>query len=91
MSNLKRIEAKLRNCLNIEYLDLIDDSHDHANHYDKGDDVLVSHLTIVAWSKQFENLSLIKQHKLINDAIFDEFDQGLHALQIKIKKPKVCG
>lgn len=87
MSNLKRIEEKLRSNLDIEYLKLIDDSNSHADHYEKSDDSLTSHLTIVAWAKEFEGISRVKQHQFINNILTDEFKMGLHALQIKIKKP----
>ena len=73
MNNIKRIEEKLRSSLDIQYLELIDDSQSHANHYEKEDSVLVSHLTIMIWAKQFENITLVKQHRLINDTIKDEF------------------
>ena len=56
MGNLSRIEAKLKEALQPSYLRLIDDSGDHADHYDK--DVEVSHLTVLIWSDKFNNLSL---------------------------------
>lgn len=54
-------------------IDLIDTAGD-MNHYE---------VTIV--SEKFTGLSLIKQHKMVYDAIGDEMGKDLHALKINTK------
>ena len=87
MGNLFRIESKLKETLKPEYLKLIDDSADHSGHYEKNDDVEVSHLTVVIWSEKFKDLPTVRRHQLVNNILSDEFKLGLHALQIKIYNP----
>ena len=36
-------------------------------------------------AKELDDLSMIKQHRIINNILKDEFDNGLHALSINIK------
>lgn len=87
-SQKKRIEEALCSGLTIEYLELQDDSGYHADHYKVTQDDIVSHMTIIIWAKEFTGLSMLEQHKLVNNLLRDEFYKGLHALQIKIKKPE---
>ncbi len=52
----------------------------------RGDDC---HLEAIVISKQFEGLSLVKQHQLVMNTLKDHFDGGgLHALALKTYTPK---
>ncbi len=42
-----------------------------------------SHFKVIAISQDFETLSLIKRHQLLNELLKDEFSLGLHALSLK--------
>ena len=41
------------------------------------------HFSVIVISSEFENLSMINQHKLIYDALGDMITKEIHALQIK--------
>tara|TARA_Y100001968_G_C18728798_1_gene423517 strand:+ start:64 stop:309 length:246 start_codon:yes stop_codon:yes gene_type:complete len=41
------------------------------------------HFSLIVISTEFENLSIIKQHKIIYDALGDMVTNEIHALQIK--------
>lgn len=45
------------------------------------------HLEVVITCEQFRNLPLMKQHRLVMDAIKTEFDGPLHAIKIKTLIP----
>ncbi len=44
------------------------------------------HYELVITDFCFKNQSILVQHRLINNALQEFFEQGLHALTIKIKK-----
>lgn len=83
MSRKEIIETKL-SVLNPHFLNVIDESQLHSGHSGNPNGDGESHFVINIASKQLEGLSLIKQHRTINDLLKDEFNNGLHALSIKI-------
>ena len=79
------IEAQLRDALttlNPSQLNITDDSAEHAGH---AGNTGGSHFTITIVSDIFEGLSLIKRHRLVNNAAADLLRQDIHALSIKAK------
>ena len=42
-----------------------------------------NHFSVIVISSEFENLSIIKQHKMIYDALGTMITNEIHALQIK--------
>ena len=79
------IEAQLRDALttlNPSQLNITDDSAEHAGH---AGNTGCSHFTITIVSDIFEGLSLIKRHRLVNNAAADLLRQDIHALSIKAK------
>ena len=86
MINLAQIQAKLQATFSPLHLEIRDDSEGHRGHsgYTEGE---ISHLHITIVAEQFEGLMMIKQHKLVNQCLKEEFDAGLHALALKTIKP----
>ena len=84
MNRKEIIETKL-SVLNPHFLEVVDQSSLHAGHAGNpnGDDE--SHFAIKIAAKELDDLSMIKQHRIINNILKDEFDNGLHALSINIK------
>ncbi len=84
-SRIKRIQLHLENALKATYVHLRDDSHKHAGHVHgpSGGD-LETHLFLTIESPELTGLSRIKQHQKIYNLLKDEFQNGLHALQIKV-------
>ena len=66
-------------------LQIIDESHKHANHKK---DTQGGHFKLLIISEDFENVSLIKRHQLIYDALSDMIKIDIHAISIKAKTIK---
>ncbi|MFK7968011.1 MAG: BolA family protein [Rickettsiaceae bacterium] len=84
MSRLKRIEQKL-SVLKAQYLQIINDSSLH-DHHSTSPNNGESHFTIKIKVNSIASEGLIKQHKIINKLLKEEFANGLHALSIIIIK-----
>jgi BolA protein len=87
MSNRSQRIIQALQSLQPTQLNLTDDSHKHASHIEHlgeaaGQGETHFHLTMV--SEKFEGLSRIDRQRLVNDALSDEFKNGLHALQMKL-------
>jgi len=85
-----RIRAKLSAALDPVSLDVIDDSHKHANHYvhpggagHQGE----THFTVKIVSPAFSGKSRVQRHRAINDLLTEEIAGGVHALAIHAKAP----
>ena len=78
------IDQKL-SVLNPQFLEIIDQSANHAGHVGNsgGNE---SHFLINIKAEKLDDLKLIDKHRLINDLLKEEFNEGLHALSIIIKK-----
>jgi len=82
MNRESTIAKKLR-VLKPQYLKITNDSHLHNGHlFSPNNDQ--SHYTIELASEFIANKKLLEQHKIINTLLKEEFDDGLHALSIKI-------
>ena len=77
-----RIKQKL-GILNAHYLEIIDQSYLHAGHMDA--DSSETHFYIKISADILKGKPRIKQHTLINKLLDDEFNNGLHALSIKVE------
>ncbi|MGI4775548.1 MAG: BolA family protein [Janthinobacterium lividum] len=84
MTRIDRIKQTL-SVLKPQYLEVIDQTPNHVGHLGQ-DGSLETHITLKIVSSSFDKMLLIKQHKIINDMLKEEFDSGLHALSIKILK-----
>lgn len=81
------IEERLKKIMAVEYLKITDDSAKHHGHPEsKKSGGGHFHLFIV--SNEFEGLTPLQRHRLINKALKDKFSKGIHALQIKALTPK---
>ena len=84
MNRKEIIETKL-SVLNPHFLEVVDQSSLHAGHAGNPNGDAESHFAIKIAAKELDDLSMIKQHRIINNILKDEFDNGLHALSINIK------
>ena len=76
----QQIKNKLQNCFNISELILIDDSHKHKNHKK---DTSGRHFKLLIVSNDFIDVTLIKRHRLIYEALNEMIKVDIHALSIK--------
>ena len=80
--NIKdQIENKLRENLEVIFLDLKDESHLHANHNEEAK-AGGTHFSLTIAAGDFDEINLLGRHKVINQILKDEF-KIIHALRIK--------
>ena len=80
----QRIEDKIRENIKVSSLEVINNSHLHKGHL--GDDGSgETHFRVEVSSSEFDGLNRVQKHQKINKILQEEFEKGLHALEIKIK------
>ena len=83
-TRLERMDATLREVFEPTLLTITDESHKHAGHAGARPDG-ETHYRIVIQSDQFSDKGRVETHRMINEALKDEFDTGLHALAISAR------
>lgn len=78
------IEQQLTERLQPSFLQVIDESADHAGHAGANAQGFGSHFRVRIASPAFAGKSRIAKHRLVYDAMQNFIDQGLHALAIDI-------
>jgi BolA family transcriptional regulator, general stress-responsive regulator len=73
----------LQSTLQPTRLEVIDESYQHAGHVGANDSGVGTHFRVRITSPLFTDISLVKQHRLVYDALRPYIDQGLHALAIE--------
>ncbi len=68
-------------------LSVTDESHQHAGHagWREGGE---THFRIDVVSAAFSGKSRVERHRIVNAALAEAFDRGLHALAIRAKGPE---
>lgn len=82
-----RIEAKLRDSLALDRLEVHDDSHMHEGHAGArpGGE---THFRVVAISASFEGKSRVARQRLVYDLLAEELRERVHALQLTTLTPE---
>ena len=83
MSRSQRIIDVLTNALTLDSLTVLNESNQH--HVPVGSE---THFKIVAVSKQFNAVSRIERHRLVNTLLKQELATGLHALSLCLYTPE---
>lgn len=83
MNRKEIIEHKLR-ALNPQFLEVLDVSAAHIGHSGNPNNGGQTHFEIKISSTTLDSCIKIKQHRIINNLLKEEFTNGLHALSIKI-------
>ncbi|MGB4116386.1 MAG: BolA family protein [Polaromonas sp.] len=78
------IEQQLTDRLQPSFLQVIDESADHAGHAGANAEGFGSHFRVRIASPAFAGKSRVAKHRLVYDAMQNFIDQGLHALAIDI-------
>ena len=79
----KEIENKLKKKIEIESIEIVDNSHLHRTH--KSFDAKRFHLKLIIKSRELRNLKKIEAHKIIFSILKNEMSDKIHALEIEIK------
>ncbi len=78
------IEKQLMAKLQPTYLQVIDESADHAGHTGANAEGFGTHFRVRIASPAFAGMTRVAKHRLVYDAVQNFIDQGLHALAIDI-------
>ena len=83
MNRTKRIKNILEKNFNHHTIVVIDNSHLHKGH-NNFDGLLETHIAILLKKKTKIQISRLEIHKIINSLLKEEFNKGLHSLEIRI-------
>lgn len=86
----QRMETKLREALQPERLDIIDESQRHAGHggaHPEGE----SHFRIQIVSAAFAGKSRVARQRLVYDVLAEELRERVHALSLETLSPDEAG
>ena len=75
---------RLRETLQPDRLDVIDESWQHAGHAGANGTGFGTHFRVRIASPLFEGRSRVARHRLVYDALQDFIDGGVHALAVEI-------
>lgn len=87
MSKQASVEAKLRDKLAPQHLEVVNESHMHS--VAPGSE---THFKVIVVSSQFEGMPAVKRHQLVYGVLSDEMSKkpahgGIHALAITSRTP----
>jgi BolA family transcriptional regulator, general stress-responsive regulator len=77
------LEKRLRERLQANRLEVIDESYLHAGHVGANESGVGTHFRVRVGSALFTGKSRVARHRLVYDALQDFMDQGLHAVAIE--------
>tara|TARA_B100000963_G_scaffold352505_1_gene365765 strand:+ start:7916 stop:8170 length:255 start_codon:yes stop_codon:yes gene_type:complete len=80
---LKYVEEKLKNKINIENIEIINNSHKHRGHKFFSEEKYHLHLKIK--SVYLKSISRLNAQKLIMNTLKDDLKNKIHALEISIE------
>ncbi len=81
----ERIEAKLRERLAAEHVEVVDESHLHAGHV--GARSGGGHFRALIVSERFAGLSPVDAQRLVYESLADEMGGEIHALSLRTLTP----
>ena len=84
-NRIEQIRTALSAALNVDFLEITDESHLHAGHAGARTGLGHFHVKIVA--PEFSGLSLIKRHRLVYGAVGELMETDIHALGIEAIAP----
>jgi BolA protein len=87
MTRALRLQKTLSGHFNPAQVEVIDESSRHAGHAgaSPGGE---THYRVIIVTPQFSGKSRMERHRMVNDAVKEEFTTGLHALQLILKTPE---
>lgn len=86
MSMKSRIEDKLSRAFSPNFLDVIDESHQHAGHAGArpGGE---THFRVRITAPAFAGTTRLQRHRMVNEALAEELADRVHALAIDARTP----
>jgi BolA protein len=87
MTRAERLERALAAALEPVSISVADESHRHAGHAGaraEGE----THYAVTIVSRRFAGMPRVLRHRLVHEIVRDEFENGLHALSLKLLAPE---
>lgn len=87
MSRADRLKEQLTRALEPFSIDVVDESHRHAGHAGarpEGE----THYQVEIVAARFAGMSRVARHRLVHEIVHSEFENGLHALSLKLLTPE---
>ena len=84
-ARMEQIEERLRTALDVEHLELEDESHLHVGHAGARDGR--GHFRVLVVSEAFGDKSPLQRHRLVYEALGTMMDTDIHALSIQAMTP----
>lgn len=81
-----RIREKLMVALEPTRLDVVNESHLHAGHLNSPNSGQ-SHFSVLVVAAAFAGKSRLQRHRIVNEALAAELQDGVHALAVKAYAP----
>lgn len=81
-----RIREKLMVALEPTRLDVVNESHLHAGHLNSPNSGQ-SHFSVLVVAAAFAGKSRLQRHRIVNEALSAELQDGVHALAVKAYAP----
>lgn len=81
-----RIREKLMVALEPTRLDVVNESHLHAGHINSPNSGQ-SHFSVLVVAAAFAGKSRLQRHRIVNEALAAELQDGVHALAVKAYAP----
>lgn len=79
-----RIEARLREALAPERIEIVDESSRHAGHAGARGG---GHFAVTLVSRRFEGLNTVQRHRLVYEALGEMMKTDIHALSLRALAP----
>lgn len=84
-NSIKKLEKLLHKALNIQSLEIIDETTKHAGHAAIRDNIFeLTHVLIKISSLDLKGLSRVDQHRQVYAALKPAMTEGLHAVRLII-------
>ena len=80
---ITQIKKKIKNKIQLEEINIIDNSDAHKNHKNFQEGKF--HLILEIRSNYLNKLKRLEAEKILMEAVQDEFKKKLHALEIRLK------
>jgi len=87
MNTIDKLKYTLHQSFKIHHLELIDESFKHAGHAEaklSGG----GHFQLLIVSSDFTGKTLVQRHRMVNDALKEQFRSVIHALSIRALTPE---
>lgn len=81
-----KIQTALQDAFAPSYLEVINESRQHAGHNPEAAATGQTHFRIRIASDKLAGLNRVASHRAINEALTFAFNEGLHALAIEVRK-----